>query len=197
MVNSKKMSKSSIAVIVLSILLVLSLILGFTGAWFTDRTEGSSSDLQFGIVKLEQTTPSAMTIATRTNAGESDGKLMPGDKINVAGAVTNKGAEAWVSVVASLTFEADYSIEAPEGWSWDTEKKVLTKTATPVAVAKDGKVDLATTVTIPEALGNAAANTKVTLTCEVRAIQKANLTAEQAATELAKANLDKQTKDVA
>ena len=36
MVNSKKMSKSSIAVIVLSILLVLSLILGFTGAWFTD-----------------------------------------------------------------------------------------------------------------------------------------------------------------
>ena len=77
------------------------------------------------------------------------------------------------------------------------KRTVLTKTATPVAVAKNAKVDLGTTVTIPEALGNAAANTKVTLTCEVRAIQKANVTAEQAATELAKTDLAKQTKDVA
>ena len=36
MVKSKKMSKTSIAVIVLAIMLVLSLVLGLTGAWYTN-----------------------------------------------------------------------------------------------------------------------------------------------------------------
>ena len=53
MVNSKKMSKSSIAVIVLSILLVLSMILGLTGAWFTDKGSDKTSDsIKFGNIDI-------------------------------------------------------------------------------------------------------------------------------------------------
>jgi len=56
MVKSKKMSKTSIAVIVLAILLVLSLCLGITGAWFTDQeTAGSNSiNMKFGTVNYTE-----------------------------------------------------------------------------------------------------------------------------------------------
>ena len=38
MVNSKKkMNKSTVAIVVLALLLVLSLVLTATGAWFTDK----------------------------------------------------------------------------------------------------------------------------------------------------------------
>ena len=43
MVKSKKMSKTSIAVIVLSLLLVLSMVLSLTGAWFTNTDNASDS----------------------------------------------------------------------------------------------------------------------------------------------------------
>ena len=50
MVKSKKMSKTGIAVIVLAILLVLSMVMGLTGAWFTDKAAsqgGSHGSLHF------------------------------------------------------------------------------------------------------------------------------------------------------
>ena len=40
MVKSKKMSKGSLAIIILAVLLVLSMVLGLTGAWFTDKASG-------------------------------------------------------------------------------------------------------------------------------------------------------------
>ena len=55
MVKSKKMSKTSIAVIVLALLLVLSLVMGITGAWFTDSKDGQSTNenpINFGTVAV-------------------------------------------------------------------------------------------------------------------------------------------------
>ena len=43
MVNSKKMSKSTVAIVLLSLLLVLSLILTATGAWFTYTTKNDAN----------------------------------------------------------------------------------------------------------------------------------------------------------
>ena len=52
MVKSKKMSKTSIAVIILSLLLVLSMVLSLTGAWFTAGNKaidpGQGSNVHFG-----------------------------------------------------------------------------------------------------------------------------------------------------
>lgn len=53
MVNSKKMNKSTVAVIVLALLLVLSLVLTATGAWFTDSQNGDGATVNFGHIKLE------------------------------------------------------------------------------------------------------------------------------------------------
>ena len=106
MVNSKKMSKSSIAVIVLSILLVLSLILGFTGAWFTDKKEGSEVTKDFGTVELNVAATEFGKVTRVSNeAGEVTGKIMPGDTIGYSLTVTKaEGSEEfWFAVTVSIT----------------------------------------------------------------------------------------------
>lgn len=52
MVKSKKMSKSTVAIVLLSLLLVLSLILTATGAWFTSTApaDSASSNFKYGTV---------------------------------------------------------------------------------------------------------------------------------------------------
>ena len=89
MVNSKKMSKSSIAVIVLSILLVLSLILGFTGAWFTDKKDsGKGKDVTFGLVKIGEV--SADAISVKNTIADVDTFAMPGSVVAVKATVKNE-----------------------------------------------------------------------------------------------------------
>lgn len=53
MVKSKKMSKGSLAVIILAVLLVLSMIMGLTGAWFTSKAEkDGTTEVAFGKVAV-------------------------------------------------------------------------------------------------------------------------------------------------
>jgi hypothetical protein len=86
MVNSKKMSKSSVAVIVLAILLALSMVLGLTGAWFTAKsategTEGDSITIRNGWLSFVVEGGKGSISST----GDMD-NAMPGDKITVADA---------------------------------------------------------------------------------------------------------------
>ena len=115
MVNSKKMSKSSIAVIVLSILLVLSLILGFTGAWFTDKKTGEEITKDFGTVELNVAATEFGKVTRVSNAaGEVTGKIMPGDTIGYTLTVTKaEGSEEfWFAVTVSITgLETDITTE--------------------------------------------------------------------------------------
>ena len=88
MVKSKKMSKSAIAIIVLSLLLVLSMVLGLTGAWFTDKVENSevsSGSLSFGKVDINGSGVYSITPVTY----ESNPALfVDGDKITIADGLT-------------------------------------------------------------------------------------------------------------
>ena len=53
MVKNKKLSKSSVAIIVLALLLIASLVMGMTGAWFTDSHKiTNDTQLTFGEVKV-------------------------------------------------------------------------------------------------------------------------------------------------
>ena len=53
MVKSKKMSKGSLAVIILAVLLVLSMVLGLTGAWFTSKDEkNGTTDVAFTVLDV-------------------------------------------------------------------------------------------------------------------------------------------------
>ena len=53
MVNSKKASKSTIAIVLLSLLLVLSLILTATGAWFTDKATNDTGKTNIAFGKVD------------------------------------------------------------------------------------------------------------------------------------------------
>ena len=109
MVNSKKMSKSSVAVIVLAILLVISMILGLTGAWFAakgEAIEGSDGSLNIrdGWMTVSVEAAGTSTLyATRAGEGEEaipNTEVMPGDWVYVEGdtitvktTYTSKGGE--------------------------------------------------------------------------------------------------------
>ena len=81
MVNSKKMSKSSIAVIVLSILLVLSMILGMTGAWFFTSNSGEyeGGELTYGSMAAT-ITPGELAHYNAKNE-VVDRNVVPGDYV--------------------------------------------------------------------------------------------------------------------
>lgn len=96
MVNSKKMSKSTVAIVLLSLLLVLSLILTATGAWFTsgdkaDGTTGDSVSLRGDWLTVTATAGEKATVTLKrtvngveeTVADHND--AMPGDTIEIAG----------------------------------------------------------------------------------------------------------------
>lgn len=76
MVKSKKMSKSTIAVIVLAILLALSLILGMSGAWFTDSAnKNGTGTITFGTIGIKD---NGTEVKTAQAAYEN---FLPGDTI--------------------------------------------------------------------------------------------------------------------
>ena len=103
MVKSKKMSKTSIAVIVLAILLSLSLVLGMTGAWFTSHYE-KNHEFTFGnvTITLDGADWAAVDINNASFAssglrlGSPEKHIMPGDKIKFEGTVTNSNEAAFV-----------------------------------------------------------------------------------------------------
>ena len=104
MVKSKKMSKTGIAVIVLALLLVLSMVMGLTGAWFTKSGQNSSgatnpvAELSFG--SLGNVSVTAVAGTWKDADGEDvSGRtvVMPGDEVKT-GSITftyeNAGTEA-------------------------------------------------------------------------------------------------------
>ena len=115
MVKNKKLSKSSIAIIVLALLLIASLVMGMTGAWFTSRPgQKSSGTLKFGTVVLEVEGNWAAVTDTTNHPYLQTTNLMPGDTVNGRFDLTNTGDEAYVFMVyggtvvrtfASLTAE--------------------------------------------------------------------------------------------
>ena len=52
MVNSKKNTKSIIALVVLSLLLIASICLAATGAWFTANVADKSDTVKFGKIEM-------------------------------------------------------------------------------------------------------------------------------------------------
>ncbi len=97
MVKNKKMSKSAIAIIVLSLLLVLSMVLGLTGAWFTDSKSGSAntSTMKFGTVAiaLDTETGAGQWSKLGLHEGSGSGAVVPGSEYNATWTLSNSGTE--------------------------------------------------------------------------------------------------------
>ena len=91
MVNSKKkMNKSTVAIVVLALLLIVSLVLTATGAWFT--SSGTADDDGkggvFGYVTVAFTADAGAKITradgTTIVAGTADDPIMPGDIVSAS-----------------------------------------------------------------------------------------------------------------
>lgn len=126
MVKNKRMSRSTILVVALSLLLVLSLALGLTGAWFTSQATSSNVDpvsLVFGNVNVNTATNyvnvhvknsdgtyPAETAASNANRElVSDGTHNPGEM----GYVTTYGAyliEAGTRISSGISFTNDSNV---------------------------------------------------------------------------------------
>ncbi|MBR4124037.1 MAG: hypothetical protein IKR12_00525 [Clostridia bacterium] len=181
MVKNKKMSKTSIAVIVLALLLVFSLVMGMTGAWFTDKkTPNAATSLTFGEVKLNVTATDFGKVTRVSNeAGVVAADIMPGDTISYDLSIDGaSGSEPfWFAVVVNTTgTEADLSSGLNALTTADI--KSWSGSAVPCAgsvVLNGGDYD------------NAYQNQTVTLTYTVVAVQKANVADETAALPFLKA----------
>ena len=109
MVKSKKMSKTSIAVIVLALLLVLSMIMGLTGAWFTKshsaETAGAGS-ITFGNIA----TASVSLSETAGVYAVDEDHVLPGDTLPAVGVTVSLNHN--VDVYATLKHvKLDSSVE--------------------------------------------------------------------------------------
>ena len=96
MVNSKKkINKSTVAIVVLALLLVLSLVLTATGAWFTDKeTSNTNKDFTFGTVSIALTGSANNGTWTSTGTGN---KVMPGSSFTSTLTLANDGdQDVWV-----------------------------------------------------------------------------------------------------
>ena len=101
------MSKGSLAVIILAVLLVLSMVLGLTGAWFTDKANGGSDgSANFGKVSLADIADADYKVGEWT--GTENNLLVPGSTVAVSGGtITNDGtvsAYVLVDLASKVTF---------------------------------------------------------------------------------------------
>lgn len=155
MVNSKKNTKSIIALVVLSLLLIASICLAATGAWFTDKVGDETGSVNFGKINIDYTTPYKFTQDGTT--------VMPGDTLHFEGVVTNQEDEAWVAVQISLT-----GVKTPVNID-----KV-------VKLAKNGTINLSTELGDIELKGedydNMYQGKQVAVTVKVCAVQAKNVT---------------------
>ena len=183
MVNSKKMSKSSIAVIVLSILLVLSLILGFTGAWFTDKDAKGEQTVNFGTIDVALDGTSDIGFKNGDNSTLTE-PLMPGDKVMAKAVVKNTGAEAYYVVKILVSVQVKGAAEQATAKYYvlngaKTEEASATVMPKLAATTGTATIDLSMDLDGAE-YGNDYQGGKAVVSCEVRAIQAKNLTAAQA-----------------
>jgi hypothetical protein len=163
MVNSKKMSKSAFAVIVLAVLLVLSMVLGLTGAWFTDTKSGSTS-VTFGTVTLGTYTATS----TVTN-------LLPGKTITVADASYTGSVAAYYRVTISCPSAKNKSGTAFTGSDLTTLQAQLQKSEVygyVPAGSSTAQTISVSDLTISTDLGNTYQGATATIVVKIEVIQQ-------------------------
>lgn len=175
MVNSKKMNKSTVAVIVLALLLVLSLVLTATGAWFTDKAS-DSADKTFGTLKLK--TVSLDNVAVANTIDTANVKLMPGSTISGDIDVENIGdSAAWLRYKIEFTGEGAEYLKNEQGEALSSEYVYVAD-----ALAGTTKTTIAVSAKVPAEVKNVAQGKTVTITVTVEALQQANTDATNSAT---------------
>lgn len=103
MVKSKN-KKSVIALVVMAFLLVASICLAATGAWFTSAKTDAGKTLTFGKVAITVTSTDGLKVVKGDKAGDylEATNVMPGDSLSYEGTIANEGDEAYLFVKYSV-----------------------------------------------------------------------------------------------
>jgi len=174
--NSKK---SVIALVVMAILLVLSMAMTITGAWFTDDTSKDSGNLTFGTVVLGEI--SSVGTAITNDITSETALLMPGSEVTATVPVLYTGtAKAWIRFKLTVSKVGDTGADA-------SSLLVAAAMSDAYEVAEDGyvyvkamveanqeAVDHTVTYNIDTATGNTYQGAVVKISVVVEAIQAAN-----------------------
>jgi|LGVE01.1.fsa_nt_gb hypothetical protein len=181
MERAKRISTQSLVIAILSLLLVASLIMTATGAWFVSSDTAATGDLTFGAIELGslvQTGDGDAAVMT-VNYGEPDGDvIMPGDSIDVNFQLLNSGTAAmWVRFKVTLVDSEGHATETvngqlPGGFTLGTIDGYMYKDAYIENGAAALNVDFV--FNIPTSVGEAAEGDTVSLALAVEAVQVAN-----------------------
>jgi hypothetical protein len=138
MKKKKVLSPQNLVIVILSVLLLASIVLGVTGAWFTDKIVKEDQNLTFGTIELSDVKPDAEgnTFINRRVSGAATAKLMPGDQLvaNFALKLTDASEASWVRFSIVVTSDVDTKYPAldevapeAEGYSAYVERTNLRK----------------------------------------------------------------------
>ena len=191
MVKSKN-KKSVIALVVMAFLLVASIVLAATGAWFSATADKSltSGDLTFGALTIGSTTGSSLQLSHNGGAYAEvteDKLVMPGDKI--------KGATVSFTVTSTDDCGFYYAIKSGNVWYKivagqlaeivDDQAVLVAKTSETLTFGSDAEVTIPTNTGNDQQGQNYAVSNVYSGTYSLYVIQAANITdAAQALTEI-------------
>jgi hypothetical protein len=104
MERTRRISGQTLAIAILTLLLVASLVMSMTGAWFTSSQTETNGGMTFGTITLADIDE----IFTYTLGEDSEDVLMPGDEIEVEFTVENAGtADMWVRFALEIGGDGD------------------------------------------------------------------------------------------
>lgn len=169
--KARGMSGSTFAIIALSLLLVASIILGVTGAFFSGNADVSGT-ITLGDPVTIGVTQGGASASSLTFTGVA----MPGTVYDQAIAITQPASTSDSVVRAKLTLNnaggVSVNVEATtaSGWTKGTDEYYYYE-----GIVKAGEShDFVTSIKVPTALTNADANKSYSINIIVEAIQHAN-----------------------
>ena len=103
---TKSKNKSIIALVVMAFMLVASIALAATGAWFTANVADKTATVKFGTITMEASDGVfAVTGGTINDTAKytTNTDVMPGDTITFTSTVTNSGEKAYLFAKYAVT----------------------------------------------------------------------------------------------
>lgn len=169
--TKRKLSTSTIAIIVLSILLVASIIIGVTLAYFTASSE-VAGDITLGDPVTISLTQGGASVSALTFPGDALPGSVYDQEIGVKAPANMTEALMRAKLTISNTEGASVNVEADttDSWQEGTDDYYYYKGS----VNANDAVSFITSITIPTSLTNEDANKTFTVNVIVETIQKAN-----------------------
>ena len=166
MVKTKNSKKSLVALVVMAFMLIASIVMAATGAWFTDKDSADGTAVTFGTLSIKE---DSVSVARKTGETES---LMPGDTLTLTINYELEGSDdcggAWVrfKITAAVGKEDLKLDDETTGAEWHYVDGVVD-----VATAKSEEV----TISFPGAdYDNAYQGASVTYSVDIEIIQAKN-----------------------